>query len=234
MDNKKLTSYVYSELLTRLSIISYQVPLLIFLDEDLRKSSQFLTNFHLEHGIRNAIQVLMCSAFYLVGIRNKTMFRHYVCKKRWDDTKFRNFPQYPLDSMPKFSYYNSQESRWCRKCSDHYRLISDYLGFMLDEHWFRYGHEHRLCEMHGFLRTFPMETFVRHGYSMPSLKDKSKLQLPWKNLPVMFRKKDIISGYRKYYRSIIASPLDAFIGTKRDVPEFLLDKTDQLQYNIQP
>ena len=204
------------------------VPILLFLDKDLQKSAQYLTSFHLEHGIRNSIQVLLCSVFYLVGLRNKTLFKHYVCKERWDETRFKYFPQYPLKSMPKFSYYNSQEARWCRKCYDHYRIVSDYLGFMLDEHVFRWGKEHMLWEMHDFLRILPMELSVRRGLLLPKLSDKSKIQLPWKNLPVKYRKRDIVAGYREYYKSIIASPLDAFVGTKRDVPDFLLDKMNSL------
>jgi hypothetical protein len=197
------------------------------LDEDLDKSARCLTNPHLEHGIPNAIQVLMCSVFYMTGIRNKTIYKHYVCKERWDETRFRYFPRYPLKSMPKFSYYNSQEARWCRKCADHYRLVSDYLGAMLEEHAFRFGDEHPMWEMHDFLRALPMELSVRRGLLMPRLKDKARLQLPWKNLPIKYRKKNIIAGYRAYYRHIIdrdmLGPHAAFVGTKRDVPDFLVD-----------
>ena len=204
--------------------MNFIVPIVLFLDKDVSKSARCLTNFHLEHGIRNSIQVLLCSIYYLIGFRNRTIFKHYVSKDRWDETRFKYFPQYPLNTMPKFSYYSSYESRWCRMCNDHYGYLSEYLGCMLEEHAFRYNSEHRMAEMHDFLRTLPFEIAVRRGLKLVSLKDKTRMQLPWKNLPVKFRKKDIIAGYRAYYRSIIPSALDAFIGTKRDIPDFLLDR----------
>lgn len=204
--------------------MKFIVPIILFLDEDHQKSAQYLTNFHLEYGIKNSIQVLLCSIYYMVGFRNKTIFKHYVSKDRWDETRFQYFPQYPLKSMPKFSYYNSYESKWCRMCKNHYRYLSDYLGCMLEEYYFRYNSEHNLAEMYDFLRTLPYELAARRGLKLVSLKDSTKLQLPWKNLPIKFRKKDIIAGYRAYYKSIIPSALDAFIGTKRDIPDFLLDK----------
>ena len=204
--------------------MKFLAPIILFLDKDPAASAQALTNYHLETGIKGASQTLLCTLFYLVGIRNRTIFSHYVSTDRWDDTKAKYFPNWPMKAMPRFSYYSSPEAKWCRKCADHYRLVSDYLGEMLDEHEFRTGGEHELRKLYEFLRITPMELGVRYGYKLPSLKDPSKVQLPWKSLPVKFRKKDIIEGYRSYYRSLIISPLDAFLGTKRDVPDFLADK----------
>jgi hypothetical protein len=54
------------------------------------------------------------------------------------------------------------------------------------------------------------------------------MQLPWKNLPIQCRKKDLIEGYRKYYRNIVFDPIMAYVGTKRDVPDFLIDKIESI------
>lgn len=204
--------------------MKYIVPLLLFLDDDLMKSAQSLTNHHLCEGIDHSVQVLMCSIYYMVGIRSRTAFSHYVSKDRWERTRFEYFPQYPLKKMPRFAFYASEEAKWCRKCSNHYGIVADYLECMLEEFTFRTGKVHELAEMHGFLQQLPMEIAVRKGYRLPTLKEGSAIQLPWKNLPLKFRKKDIVSGYRAYYKSIIHGALAAFVGTKRDVPEFLVDE----------
>jgi len=199
------------------------IPRLLFLDDDLKKSSQYLTQFHLEHMIRNSCQILMCCLYYILGFRSKNRFKYYFSKDRWDETRFKYIPNYPFKNIPKYTFYTSEESKWCRKCSNHYRYILKYLGFMLEEFAWRNGKEHELSEMHPFLHSAPMEIAVRFGIVLPKLKDKTKMQLPWKNIPLKFRKKDIIAGYRAYYKDIIGNLLFAFIGTKRDVPEFLYE-----------
>ena len=206
----------------------YIRPIVLFLDDDLETSAKYLTNFHLEYGIKAACQVLMCSLYYLLGYRTKFLFKHYFCKERWDSTRLENFPNYPLSTIPKYTFYNSEEARWCRRCQEHYNLMLKYFGFMLTEYTFRTNRIHQLADMYGFFGTFPMETALRKGYTFPHLKNKSKLQLPWKNLPVEFRRIDIVKGYRLYYRSLIPAPLVAFVGTKRDVPEFLCDKINDI------
>lgn len=53
-----------------------------------------------------------------------------------------------------------------------------------------------------------------------------KITIEWKALPVKFRQKDIIAGYRAYYRAIMLNngvKQDDF--TARDIPEFLLDES---------
>jgi hypothetical protein len=204
--------------------MKFIAPIILFLDKDLEKSAQSLTNIHLEICIKNSVQVLMCAIYYILGFRTKKIFKYYVSKERWDETKMKFMPQYPLNKMPKFSYYVSRESRWCRQCSDHYNYLVKYLECLLSEYSFRFNKDHPLYEMFYFLRTLPMELAIRKGIIFPKLKDKTKMQLPWKNLPVKFRKKNLIDGYREYYKSIIISPLDEFIGTKRDVPDFLVEK----------
>jgi hypothetical protein len=206
--------------------MQYVRPIILFLDEDLKKSARSLTNYFLEKNISSTAQVLMCALFYFTGLRNRTLFKHYVSRERWDDTKFKYFRNYPLKSLPVYTFYNSEESRWCRKCLDHYNYVCDYLDELLAEYEFRFGKPHKEAEMGNFLREEPMSIAVGNGIIIPTLKNKSKFRLPWKNLPPKYRKKDIILGYRKYYSSIILSPLDAFVGSKRDVPDFLQKKME--------
>jgi len=203
-------------------------PILLFLDKDPEVSARYLTNYFLDRSIKYACQVLLCSTYYLLGFRNKTVFKYYFNKDRWDDTKFKYFPKYPLKTIPKFAFYNSEESRWCRKCSDHYRYVCKYLGYMLSEYEFRMNKEHKLVEMYPFLLKHQMELALSRGVRLVKLKDKSKFQLPWKNLPRKYRKKDIIKGYRLYYSSLVFSPVEAFIGTKREVPDFLWSKVESI------
>ena len=200
-------------------------PILLFLDENPEKSATYLTNFILKKSVERACQVLMCSIYYVLGFRTKTIFRHYFSKDRWHETKFTYLPKYPLDTIPKYTFYTSVEARWCRKCLQHYNYVSKYFSAMLDEWFYRFGKEHPLEEMREFLMTFPMEHSVATGVLMPSLKDKSKMQFPWKNLPLKYRRKDIVSGYRAYYRHIVPSNT-LFDGTRRDVPEFMVEREE--------
>jgi hypothetical protein len=200
-------------------------PLIIFLDEDLNKSSQMLTNKHLDTNIKNCCQILMCSLYYMVGIRNKKIHKYYFCKERYRDSLNNFFTNYPLNEKPKFVKYNSQESKWCRKCKNHYDIIINYFECLLNEYSFRYGKDHDLYEMLDFLKMEPFNITLRFGYNMPYIQNL-KIVLPWKNLPLYHRKKNIIDGYKSYYKHIIIDPLFEYSYSKRDIPEFLLDGND--------
>lgn len=203
-------------------------PRIIFLDYDLQKSAQYLTNHSLEMCIKSCVQILMCSIYYMLGFRTKSLFKYYFSKDKWKETRDKYFHTYPLTTAPTFSYYNSPESRWCRKCINHYNYISNYLWMLLDEYGFRFNKEHKLSEMYDFLYNLPLVLQLKYGLKIPKLKDESKMQLPWKNLPIQCRKKDLIEGYRKYYRNIVFDPIMAYVGTKRDVPDFLMDKIESI------
>ena len=60
------------------------------------------------------------------------------------------FPGYPYKKAPSFVYYNSPESRWVRKCADHFIYLTEYLGYMLDEFETRHGKSHPNWEIHDF------------------------------------------------------------------------------------
>lgn len=55
-------------------------PNIIFLDEDLSRSSQYLNNKNLSRNIRNVAQVILSILFYYKGIRSDRIFRYYFSK----------------------------------------------------------------------------------------------------------------------------------------------------------
>lgn len=202
--------------------MKFQKPLILFLDENLEKSSQMLSNAHLDSNIKNCCQILMCSLFYVVGIRSKKMHSYYFSKDRYEESTRRFFSNYPFKQKPKFVKYNSQEAKWCRKCKNHYDVISEYLEKLFNEYSYRFGYDHELYEMLDFLKMEPFYITLNHGYTYPFV-ENLKIQLPWKSLPLKFRKKDIIEGYKQYYKHIIIDPLFEYENSKRDIPEYLFE-----------
>ena len=63
------------------------------------------------------------------------------------------------------------------------------------------------------------EISVKYGIRVVYIKDL-KIILPWKSLPVKYRKKNIIEGYRAYYVHQVFDPIGDYMGSSRNVPEF--------------
>lgn len=201
--------------------MKFSHPLIFFLDDDLMVSAKNLSDKFLDYNIKNASQILVCSLLYMVGIRNKKICKYYFCKERKTDSLMKFFPNWPLDEAPKFVKYNSEESKWCRKCKNHYDIILKYLGFMMEEFSRRFGKEHELYELYDFLRMAPYEISIRTGIKVIYIQNL-KIILPWKNLPLKFRKKNIIEGYRIYYKSLIFDPYFEYESSNTDIPPWLL------------
>ena len=197
-------------------------PLVIFLDDDLQRSAKSFNNEFLELNIKHTIQVLFCGLFYFIGIRNKKFHKYYFDKDRKDESLHKWFPGYPYKKVPSFVYYNSPESRWVRKCADHFMYLTEYLGYMLDEFEIRQGKSHPNWELHDFFTQFPIKLNLMAGIRIPYANLK-KIVIPWKNLPLQYRKKNIIEGYRRYYRSVIYDPMTAYFGSKCDIPKWLMN-----------
>jgi hypothetical protein len=202
--------------------VKFVRPLIFFLDEDLHKSAQMLTNKYLETNIKNCCQVLVCSLLHMVGIRNKKACKYYFSKENKRESLQKFFPTWPLKESPKFVKYNSEESRWCRKCKNHYDVILNYLEELLNEYSFRFGHDHDLYEMLDFLKMEQYHISLRMGIHVVYVKNL-KIVLPWKNLPLKFRKRDIIAGYKAYYKSILIDPFFEYERSKRSIPEYIFD-----------
>ena len=84
-----------------------------FLDEDLHKSAEMLTDKLLSKTIDGCIGAIVSTCMYLTGIRSK-----------------------------KFNAYGWKESRWCRMCHENYDYVVSYLSALLDEHAYRHSSMH--------------------------------------------------------------------------------------------
>lgn len=204
-------------------------PVILFLDDDLEKSAQALTSDFLDVNIRHAQQVLFDALFYFVGIRSKKFYDHYFNKDNKKDSIEKWFPSFPRKKkFPGFSFYNSVESRWTRMCLEHFQYMSRYFECMIREHEYRTGHEHDLTVMVDFFNMIPLNMTLTSGIRIPSA-HLEKITIPWKNLAPQYRKKDIVEGYRKYYRTLVYDPLNQYADTGRDIPEWVFHKTDLAQ-----
>lgn len=202
----------------------YIKPSIIFLDDDLSLSSQYLTNKFLNSNIRSCSQTLLCSLFYFKGIRSERIFKHYFSKDNKDESTEKFIPTYPLKKI-SFTRANSQETKWCRKCQEHIDYLMTYLEIMLDEWEYRTGREHDVAEMLDFLRMSFM------SLKIPKANIK-KLILPYKNLPLKYRKRVLVDGYRAWYNSQLLDPMAEYVGSRRDIPEFVLKGRTLMGENI--
>ena len=194
-------------------------PNIIFLDTNLDLSAQYLTNKHLDNCIKSCNDVLLSSLFYMIGIRSKKFHKFYFSGDKRKESMDKWFPTYPLKSGPAFIKYNSQEARWCRKCKNHYDYILRYFESLLNEYAYRFHNDHKLYEMLDFFKMIMYEISVKYGIRVVYIRDL-KITLPWKSLPVRYRKKNIIEGYRAYYVHQIFDPIGDYMGSSRNVPEF--------------
>jgi hypothetical protein len=98
----------------------------------------------------------------------------------------------------------------------------NYFEYLLNEYSYRFGKEHELYDMLDFLKMELFHITIRFGYNIPYI-ENLKIILPWKSLPIKFRRKNIIDGYKQYYKHIIIDPLFEYSYSKRDIPEFLFE-----------
>ena len=92
------------------------------------------------------------------------------------------------------------------------------MNALLDEYEYRTG------KAHGMSKFVEWLDFDAPLIAIPEGKLK-KITLEWKVLNPKFRRKDIIEGFRLQYKSVIGNDnlkVDDF--TKRDVPEWLMEK----------
>ena len=128
------------------------------------------------------------------------------------------FPCWPLKIQPKFQGYGTRQSKWTRKCKEHFDYVKLYMKALLDEYEYRTG------KVHGMSKFIEWLEFDAPTIAIPEGKLK-KITLEWKVLNPKYRRKDIIEGFRLQYKSILGNDdlkIDDF--TKRDVPEWLMEK----------
>lgn len=194
----------------------YPILQIMFLDEDLIKSAQYLTNKSLVRSISGCMQALIATRFYFIGIRNKKYYDYYFDKIRKDEIMDKFFPLWPLHQRPMFMQYLSKESKWTRKCKEHYDYVKKYFDVLLDEYMYRFGKEHGLNKLSIWLDIDAPQLTI------PSAK-LSKIILPWKVINIKYRRRDILDSYRlQFMNSLDVKPEVAFLKTKRDIPDFVL------------
>lgn len=187
-----------------------------FLDEDLAKSAEYLTNAALGKTLDGCFAVLVTSLLYFTGIRNKKAHAYYFSRDRRDETMDRFFPEWPFRKCPQFRYYTSRPAKWTRMCREHFDYMKSYFDALLLEYEYRNGRRHPLA---GFSEWVDVCMRIR----IPSGNVKN-IVLPWKSVKLKFRRKDIIEGYRLQYADTFlwGDPLAAYANVNRDIPEFVV------------
>lgn len=191
-----------------------------FLDSDLRKSAEYLTNKCLVKSISGCFQALICARFYFVGVRNRKVYKYYFDRARKTETMGKLFPAWSLKIKPSFMTYTSRVSKWTRKCAEHYDYIVEYLGCLLEEYEYRYN------KPHGLAKFLEWESFDAPKLNIPKGNLK-QITLEWKSINPRYRNKDIIAAYREQYKRYLYNDgvkISDF--TRRDMPEFLQVKQD--------
>ena len=187
-----------------------------FLDADLQKSASYLTNKTLFKSITGCMQALIAARFYFIGIRNIKFYKYYFDKCRSYETMDKFFPLWPLKQKPRFMQYASKESKWTRKCAEHYNYVKQYMSILLDEYLYRFNKEHGLAKFIEWLDFDAPKLNIPNG-------NIKKIILPWKVIDVKYRRSNILEGYRlKFMNSFDKKPVDEFMKTKRDIPEFVI------------
>ena len=92
------------------------------------------------------------------------------------------------------------------------------MSALLDEYEYRTGKVHGMSKFAEWLEFDAPKLHIPKG-------NLKKLVLEWRVLNPKFRRKDIIEGFRLQYKSVLGNDslkIDDF--TKRDVPEWLMEK----------
>lgn len=190
-----------------------------FLDRDLTRSAEYLTNDALDKSIDGAVAALVCARFYFMGIRNKKAYDYYFSRDRRQETMSGKFPSWPFRNPPSFKKYSQRVSKWTRRCGEHMEYMEDYLDRMLTEYEYRRRRRHRLAKFLDWLRDGAPELRVPKA-------GIAEVTLPWKCTRLKFRRKDIIEGFRLQYMDVYCweDPMKEFLDTGRDVPEFVVSR----------
>ena len=187
-----------------------------FLDNDLQKSAEYLTNAAFAKTIDGCFSVLVTAVLHFSGIRNKKMYEYAFSRDRRDETMHRLFPSWPFRKTPQLKYYTNRTAKWARMCREHFDYVKKYFDVLLDEYEYRFGRRHKLANFSEWVDEY-MPQKVPYG----NLKHVS---LPWKSLKLKFRRKDVIEGYRLQYidQFLWSDPIAAYGASDRDVPDFVV------------
>ena len=190
--------------------------LIWFLDEDLRKSAEYLTNIALGKTIDGCFATMSTALLYFIGNRNKKAYEYYFGRDKKEETMDRFFPAWPFRKSPQFRYYTSHPAKWVRMCKEHFDYVKAYFDALLDEYEYRFGRRHPLANFSDWVDA----DMTR---KIPEAHIKA-IALPWKSLKLKFRRKDIIEGYRLQYADVFlwGDPHAAYLNSNRDIPDFVM------------
>lgn len=190
-----------------------------FLDKDLQKSAEFLTDKFLLKSIDGCIGSLLSTIFYFIGIRSRKFYDYFFSKEQIDATMDRFFKNLPMKKKPSFSPYGWKESKWCRSCHENFDCCKKYLELLVQES------DVRNCFVHSHQEFIDWMSFdaPKLDFSYAGIDD---VVFPWKVINPKFRKIDIIDGYRAQYANMFENIDDVFnsyMHSPHDIPEFVLN-----------
>lgn len=187
-----------------------------FLDEDMQKSAQYLTDKALLRSVDGCIGAIVSTIFYFIGIRSKKFYDHFFSKENADETMNMFFCNWPLKKKPSFNAYSRKESKWCRSCHENFDYCVGYLGVLANELSWR-GLKNEAFDFLSWLH-IDMPKFDFPYANLPNV------VLPWKVIEPKFRREDIVLGYRLQFMDSFEDndPFNAYSSCKRDIPEFVL------------
>jgi len=187
-----------------------------FLDRDLAKSAEYLTDHALEKTLDGCFAALSCAALHFSGVRSKKAHAFLFSRERRADTMARLFPGWPFVKPPQLRYYTSRASRWARACRENFDYAKSYFDALLQEYEYRRGRRHRLAGFSDWVDSDMPAVIPAAGIA--------EVALPWKNLSLKYRRRDVIEGYRLQYAHVFlwGDPLEAYASSPREVPEFVV------------
>ena len=188
------------------------------LDEDPQLSASYLSNGLLYKTIKGCVQALVAARFYYIGIRSKKFYKFFFSKERKEETMDKFFPLWPSPKPPLFTLFDTRQSKWCRKCKEHYDYVNAYLDALLTEYEFRFGKQ--MVSGQKFLEW--------NENDAPQLKipegHVKSIIFDWKTLDPKHRSKNVVEGYRSQCKALLENDgIQIKDFTNRDIPEFLID-----------
>ena len=192
--------------------------LIWFLDADLQKSAEYLCDVALDKTVEGCFCALSCAILYFAGIRTKKVHEYLFAKERKAETVDRLFQGWPFVSPPQMKYWTSRACRWARQCGEYFDYAKRYFDILLQEYEYRRRRRHRRAALSEWIDC-DMRTKI------PAAGVKT-VALPWKSLKQKFRRRDVIEGYRLQYDDtfVMGDPVQAYLTSARDIPEFLSRK----------
>lgn len=173
-----------------------------------------MNNKYLKSTIDGCIQAIVNARLWCAGIRTPKFYKYYFGRDKIVETLDRLFPCWPLKRLPSFLKFISKESKWTRMCKNHYDYVLRYLDVLFNEYAYRFKQEHENAAFSEWELVDAPKISLKEA-------NISKIVLPWKNINPKYRSKDIIESYRRQYKSVIGHPIEAYMDTPRDIPEWI-------------